>query len=194
MPPATVLCQTEPVPDLKPDPMIRRACADDAGAIAAIYAHYVQHSTATFDTVGRTTDEIAEKIADCAGRNWPFLQAQQGPILVGYADAAQLRNRAAYQATCENSIYIHPGHVRQGVGKAVLAALLVAAEQAGFRQMIAVIGGAGQASIALHAGGGFVHAVRMRSVGRKFGQWLDTVYMQIGLGTGGSMPPPKEPA
>ena len=40
---------------------------------------------------------------------------------------------------------------------------------------------------------GFQHAGRMHSVGRKFGRWLDTIYMQIALGAGDSAPPLKEP-
>jgi phosphinothricin acetyltransferase len=69
----------------------------------------------------------------------------------------------------------------------LLAALLVAAEQAGFRQMIAVAGGGEPASVALHASLGF------RDAGRKFGRRLDTVYMQIALGAGDSLPPEREP-
>ncbi|HMU22715.1 MAG TPA: GNAT family N-acetyltransferase, partial [Sphingorhabdus sp.] len=62
-----------------------------------------------------------------------------------------------------------------------------------FRQLLAVIGGGEPASVALHASLGFEHVGRMRSVGRKFGRWLDSVYMQRALGAGGSQPPEKEP-
>ena len=71
--------------------------------------------------------------------------------------------------------------------------LIVEAERAGFRQMIAVIAGAQPASVRLHAACGFEEAGRMRSVGRKHGQWLDTYYMQRALGQGDSTPPDKEP-
>jgi phosphinothricin acetyltransferase len=114
-------------------------------------------------------------------------------VVIGYAYATQFRDRPAYVAACENSIYLHPNHLGKGVGKALLAALLVAAEQAGFRQMIAVAGGGEPASVALHASLGFTHTGTMRSVGRKFGRWLDTIYMQIALGAGDTMPPAKEP-
>ena len=71
----------------------------------------------------------------------------------------------------------------------MLAALLDAAEKAGFRQMIAVISGIGPASPALHAAHGFTEAGRMRSVGRKNDRWLDTLYMQRALGPGDTRPP-----
>lgn len=112
---------------------------------------------------------------------------------MGYAYAAQFRDRPAYGSTCENSIYVHPDRLGQGIGKTLLGALLRQAQAAGFRQMIAVIGGGEPTSVALHARLGFQHAGRMQSVGRKFGRWLDTIYMQIALGAGDSAPPLKEP-
>ena len=75
----------------------------------------------------------------------------------------------------------------------LLGALLTEGRDAGFRQMIAVIGGGEPASIALHARLGFRPAGRMEAVGRKFGRWLDTVYMQAALGAGSTTPPPVEP-
>jgi phosphinothricin acetyltransferase len=71
--------------------------------------------------------------------------------------------------------------------------LLTAAADAGFRQMIAVVSADEQASVALHAGLGFRHTGRLPAVGRKFGRWLDTAYMQIALGAGDREPPAREP-
>jgi L-amino acid N-acyltransferase YncA len=172
---------------------IRPAQAGDAPAIAAIYAFHVANGTASFDTVPRSEIETAARIADCAGRGWPFLAAELDGAVVGYAYATQFRDRPAYASTCENSIYVSPAHVGQGIGRALLSALIQAAEQAGFRQMIAVIGGAEPASVALHRQAGFVEAGRMRSVGRKFGRWHDTLYMQLALGAGDCTPPAVDP-
>lgn len=172
---------------------VRGATQDDAAAIAAIYAHHVAHGTASFDTEPRSDAATAARIAECASRGWPFLVAEVDGKIVGYAYATQFRDRPAYRSTCENSIYIHPAHQGQGVGTRLLDALVGAAAGCGFRQMIAVIGGAEPASAALHARAGFVEAGRMRSVGRKQGRWLDTLYMQLSLGAGDSMPPESEP-
>jgi len=174
-------------------PAIRPASTHDARAIAAIYAHHVLHGTATFDIVPRSIEDTMAMIEDCLARNWPFLVTERDSAVTGYAYATQFRDRPAYAAACENSIYLHPDHMGQGLGKALLAALLVAAEQAGFRQMIAVAGGGEPASVALHASLGFRDAGRMHAVGRKFGRWLDTVYMQIALGAGDRLPPDREP-
>ena len=86
-----------------------------------------------------------------------------------------------------------PDAIGRGVGTQLLKALVEAATIAGFRQMIAVIGGAEPASVALHSRAGFVEAGRMRSVGRKHGRWLDTLYMQLVLGAGDRIPPEVEP-
>lgn len=171
---------------------IRKAEPGDARAAAAIYAYHVAHGTASFDTEPRTEAEMTAKIAECASHGWPFLVAETEGQVVGYAYATQFRDRPAYRSTCENSIYLDPAHVGRGIGTQLLAGLIEAATQSGFRQMVAVVGGAEPASVALHAKAGFVEAGRMKSVGRKFGLWLDTVYLQLNLGEGDSKAPDYE--
>ena len=173
--------------------IIRDAVQTDAVAVAAIYAEHVHAGTASFDTVPRSAQDTAAKIAECAERGWPFIVGECAGVVVGYAYATQFRDRAAYTYSCENSIYINAELRGQGIGKALLNHLLSAAEQSGFRQMIAVIGGGEPPSVGLHSSLGFQHAGRMQSVGRKFGEWLDTVYMQRALGKGDRTPPPVEP-
>jgi L-amino acid N-acyltransferase YncA len=177
----------------EPGILIRRAQFEDADSVAAIYAHHVAHGTASFDTRPRTGPETAAKIADCNARGWPFLVAEQDGRLVAYASATQFRDRPAYASTCEDSIYLDPAAIGQGLGTLLLAALIEASEQAGFRQMIAVVGGAEPASIKLHRKLGFRDAGRMAAVGRKHGRWLDTVYLQLALGAGDTSPPEAEP-
>ncbi len=161
--------------------VVRPAQADDAQAIGDIYAWHVANGTGTFDTVAPDAVNWAEKIADFAARGFPFLVAERAGEVVGYAYAARFRDRAAYAATCEDSIYIAQDARRLGIGTALMLALLDAAQGAGFEQMIAVIGGSEPASVALHAKCGFVQAGRLRNVGHKFGRVLDTVYMQCDL-------------
>ena len=163
-------------------PAIRPAHPGDASAISAIYDHHVRYGTASFDEAAPGLEETAAKIGHIIGRGWPFLVAEADGRVIGYAYATQFRDRPAYAATCENSIYVEPDWIGRGVGRSLLAALIEASRMAGFRQMIAVIGGGEPASVALHVALGFVEAGRMRAVGFKFGRWLDTVYMQRALG------------
>jgi phosphinothricin acetyltransferase len=173
---------------------IEPALATDVAEIAAIYAHHVVHGTASFETVPPDEEEMAARLAKVleAGAPWLVARDEDGSV-IGYAYASRFRDRPAYRLTCENSVYIREDRRGEGIGRALLALLIVEAERAGFRQMIAVIGGAQPASVRLHAACGFEEAGRMRSVGRKHGEWLDTYYMQRALGTGDSTPPDKEP-
>lgn len=162
-------------------PTVRSASPADAEAVAAIYAHHVLTGTASFDTDPPAVSFWTAKIGAILRRGWPFLVAEVEGIVVGYAYASQFRDRPAYGRTCEDSIYVAAGQTGQGIGTVLLAALVAAARARGFEQMIAVIGGAEPASVALHAKAGFVEAGRMRKVGRKFGKVLDTLYMQRDL-------------
>ena len=166
--------------------IIRAATPADAAAIAAIYGAHVLHGTASFETEAPSTAEMAARMARVLGAGWPWLVADDGAALVGYAYAAQFRDRAAYARTCENSVYVAAAAHRRGVGSALLTALCAASVQAGFREMIAVIGdGSGNiASRRLHAACGFRDAGLLTNVGLKFGRWLDVAYMQKSLSIG----------
>lgn len=164
-----------------PEITIRPARPGDAQAVCDIYAFHVANGTGTFDVTAPDTDQWATKIADISSRGWPFLVAEQGGAVIGYAYAAQFRERAAYARTCEDSIYVADGFAGAGIGTRLLGALVAAARACGFEQMIAVVGGAGPVSISLHTRCGFAHAGRLRNVGFKFGRRLDTVYMQRDL-------------
>jgi len=161
---------------------IRDVAPADAAQIAAIYAHHVLNGTASYELEPPSIDSTLEKIERITGRGWPFLVACEDGAVVGYAYAEQLRDRPAYRFTCENSIYIRADLRGRGIGKALLTELCARCEALGFRQMIAVIGGAEPASIALHRSCGFEEVARLRAVGRKHDRWLDSVYMQLGSG------------
>jgi L-amino acid N-acyltransferase YncA len=174
--------------------VVRTARAADAEAIARIYAHHVLHGTASFDAIPRTSVQTEGKIYEILSKGWPFIVVERAETIMGYAYVTAFRDRLAYSFTCEDSIYVDPAYVGQGVGALLMRALMEQASNCGFRQMIAVIGGGEPASVALHHKMGFTHAGRMRNVGRKFGRWLDTIYMQTELGEGNRSAPAREPA
>jgi phosphinothricin acetyltransferase len=171
---------------------VRDADGDDAGAIAGIYAHHVLHGTATYDTEPPSVSAMRDKIEHVLARSWPFLVAEHDEEVVGYAYATQFRDRPAYAYACENSIYVRADQTGHGIGRRLLAELVTRAEAAGFRQMVAVIGGAEPASIALHAALGFTEVGRLTAVGWKHGRWLESVYMQLALGEGATTTPDED--
>ena len=121
---------------------------------------------------------------------FPYLAAESDGALLGYAYAGLYRTRPAYRFSVEDSIYIDPKAQRRGVGKALLARLIVESERRGFRQMIAVIGDSAQtASIELHRTAGFRLIGTIENVGFKFDRWIDSVLMQRALGEGAATKP-----
>lgn len=158
--------------------IIRGVAEGDADAIASIYGHHVLNGTASYDLEPPLPEFQLEKIRRIVGASWPFLVAELDGEVAGYAYVTQFRDRAAYRFTAEDSIYVHPEKTGRGVGKALLGQLLEQSAERGFRTIVAVIGGAEPASIALHRALGFREAGRLEAVGFKFGRWLDSVYMQ----------------
>ena len=177
--------QMNTLPMAAEHPIIRDAAEDDMIYIQRIYAHYVLHGLATFEEVPPTVQDMATRRASILAAGLPYLVAQIGQDIVGYAYATSYRPRPAYRYTVENSVYVSDGLRGAGIGKALLRALVSRCEAGPWRQMLAIIGNSeNAASIALHTSLGFQPAGMFRSVGFKLGQWVDTVLMQRALGTG----------
>jgi phosphinothricin acetyltransferase len=164
-------------------PPIRAARDTDIPDIAEIYGHFVRVAPATFETEPPDAAEMARRRQDVLACGLPYLVAELDGHVAGYAYAARYRPRPAYRFTVENSVYVHPDHARKGLGRLLLTELIAACKAAGCREMVAVIGDSGNAaSIGLHEALGFRHVGVLRSVGFKFGRWVDTVLMQRSLG------------
>jgi phosphinothricin acetyltransferase len=173
-----------------PAPSIRPAEPRDIAAITRIYAHAVRHGTASFELEPPDEAEIGRRYAALRDGGFPFLAAEIGGEVAGYAYAGPYRARPAYRFTVEDSIYIDPQMQRRGLGRALLDRLLIEAEARSFRQMIAVIGDSAQTpSITLHQAAGFRMVGTFEAVGFKFGRWLDSVLMQKALGPGATTTP-----
>ena len=109
---------------------------------------------------------------------------------MGYCYASLYRTRSAYRFSVEDLIYIDCREVGRGIGRRLLTELIENCTAQGYRQMVAVIGGSEQwPSIRLHQALGFAEIGTLRSVGFKFGGWLDTVLMQRPLGDGAATSP-----
>ena len=169
---------------------IRPAGAPDIPAITRIYARAVQHGTASFEIEAPDEAEMARRQRALIDGGYPYLVAELGGAVVGYAYAGPYRTRTAYRWSVEDSVYVDAGIHRRGVGGVLLERLIAEAETRGFRQMIAVIGDSDQAaSIALHRRAGFRLIGTIENVGFKHGRWLDSVLMQRALGDGATAKP-----
>ena len=169
---------------------VRPAIHADVAAITRIYAHAVEHGTASFELTAPDRAEMTRRFNELTTNGFPYLVAVVDGAVVGYAYAGPYRTRPAYRFTVENSVYVAHDNHRRGVGKALLRTLIDACTEKGFRLMVAVIGDSDQAaSIGLHEAAGFKHAGIFENIGYKFERWLDSVLMQRPLGPGASKPP-----
>jgi len=164
---------------LDPVAITRPAAPADLPAVAAIYAHYVTHTVATFEEIPPTVAQWRQRLDDLTDRGLPFLVADQAGEVAGFAYAAPWRPKPAYRHTVEDTIYLAHDRTGRGLGRRLLAALLAESTRAGMRQMIAVIADTGRAdSVALHRSLGFTDAGLLIGVGTKHGRCLDTRLMQ----------------
>jgi len=174
------------------DITIRDASPADLPAITEIYEHAVLHGTASYEIEPPSLAEMTVRYEALRAGGFPYIVARDaGASLLGYAYAGAFRPRPAYRFIVEDSIYIAPAAQGRGVGRRLLEELLRRSTALGFRQMIAVIGdgNADSASVKLHERLGFRHSGRLAGTGFKHGRWLDTVFMQIEMNGGTSLPP-----
>lgn len=173
--------------------IIRAADAGDADALAAIYGHHVLHGFGTFEIVPPDAAAMDAKRRDIQSYGLPYLVAERDGRVLGYACASPFRPRPGYRFTAEDSVYVAPDAIGQGVGRAVLAPVIAACEAFGLRQLVAVIGDSGNAaSIGLHTALGFEHRGVGQSFGFKHGRWVDIVWMQKPLNGGDARLPDTE--
>ncbi|WP_395645781.1 GNAT family N-acetyltransferase [Terricaulis sp.] len=167
-------------------PIIIRPCfQQDLEQVQLIYGHHVLTGTGTFELAPPNLAEITDRWSRVVEKRWPYFVASPPHDLsrvLGFAYAAQYRDRAAYAHTFEVSVYAAPTSLRQGAGGLLLNEVLSALKDDGAREALAFIGDShNAASIGLHAKLGFKYVGKLANVGTKFGRWLDVVIMQRSL-------------
>ena len=158
--------------------MIRSATPADADAICAIYNHYIQHTTATFEEVAVQPEEMRQRIAEVQAL-FPWLVAEDEGRLVGYAYASRWRARSAYRYSVEATVYLDHELVGRGWGSRLYQELFAQLEAAGIHAVMGGITLPNPASVALHEKQGFRKVAHFEAVGWKQDHWLDVGYWQL---------------
>jgi len=153
----------------------------DVTPITAIYSHYVKNAVVTFDLDVPSETAMADKFGHMVELGHPVIVAEEKGAVRGYAYASTFRPRPAYRFTCEDTLYLAPDAVGQGLGSMLMGELIAQSQAFGFKQMIAIITGGTEASIALHRKFGFKVLGEFPQLGYKFDRWLDIVHMQRAL-------------
>jgi len=162
---------------------LRAARAEDAAAIAAIYAPYVLGGTVSFETEAPDARAMRARMAASDGM-YPWIVATAGEDDAGflaYAYATRFRDRPAYAWTVETSLYVAGAVQGQGVGRLLYEALVDTLRAQGFAQAIGVISLPNDGSIRTHEAVGFRRAGVYREIGFKGGRWVDVGFWQCEL-------------
>lgn len=159
---------------------IRIAEEQDMEALLSIYNYEVVNGTATFDLEPKTMEERMVWFREHNVDNHPLIVAEMDGRAVGYASLSGYREKEAYAATVELSIYVDPAYRRRGVARTLMQSILdEARRRQDIHTVISVITGGNEASIKLHKEFGFTHCGTMREVGEKFGRLLDIDNFQL---------------
>lgn len=167
---------------------VRPATVDDSPACASIYEYYVLNTPITFELDPPTAKQMGVRILTSL-QTHDWLVLEQEDRLIGYAYATAYASRAAYDWTCETSVYLDKDFKGKGGGRLLYAELLDRLATRGFRQAIAGITMPNEASQGLHQAFGFEEIGTFKSVGWKFEKWHDVLRLQKPLATGATNPP-----
>jgi phosphinothricin acetyltransferase len=166
-------------PAPKAECSVRPATPEDMAAVTAIYAHFVENTTSTFDLVAPGEATMRRRLQMVVENGLPYFVAELDSYIVGYCYAAPFRPREGYRFTVEDSIYVRADCRGYGVGKALMAELISNCRARGCHSMVACICGVNVSSVALHESFGFVPIGTLPEAGKKFGKWLSLSIMQL---------------
>ena len=160
------------------DIQIRPVKMGDAEAITGIYNHYIKDTAVSFETETLDASEMAGRIRDISA-HFPYLVCEKNGEILGYCYVHLWKERAAYARTLETTVYLSPDATGQGLGTRMMNQLIALCKEQGFHALVACITEGNAASIRLHESLGFKQVSCFHEVGRKFGQWLGVVDMEL---------------
>jgi L-amino acid N-acyltransferase YncA len=158
--------------------MIRKASISDAGAICAIYNHYVETTCITFEEEIVSENEMAGRIDEII-RSLPWFVWEEQGIVLGYAYASRWKSRSAYRYSAECAVYVRHDAVGRGIGRTLYQHLIADLREVGMHSIIGGIALPNAASQRLHEKAGFKKVAHFEQVGWKFKKWIDVGYWEL---------------
>lgn len=151
---------------------IRALDESDWPQVASIYAEGIATGNATFEVDPPTWERW-----DAAHPSLRLVAVDDGRVL-GWAALSPYSGRRCYRGVGEESVYVSASARGQGVGRALLAALIARAEAAGYWTLLAGVFPENEASLALHASAGFRVVGRHEGLGERDGVWRDVLLLE----------------
>ena len=159
--------------------VIRDATPDDAEAIRAIYAPFVESTAVSFEIETPPIDVYEAAIAESV---YPWLVLERDGEVVGYAKGGRFRDRAAYDWSVEVAVYIAESARGMGVGTRLMNALLDLLREQGYATALAGVTLPNPGSVALFESLGFTKVGVFENVGYKLGAWHGVGWWQRAIG------------
>lgn len=147
--------------------------ADDWEQVRAIYLEGIATGQATFETNAPSWEQWA-----AAHLEHLRLVARNGTNILGWAALSQVSNRCVYGGVAEVSVYVGEHGRGQGIGRALLEALVEASERHGIWMLQAGVFPENKASVDLHLRCGFREVGRRERIGRLHNVWRDTLLLE----------------
>lgn len=166
------------------EPIIRSACVDDAERLVEIYSYYVEKTAVSFEYTTPSVDEFRSRMEKIM-KKYPYLVVESDGVICGYAYAGSFVGRAAYDWSCELTIYLDHECRGRGFGRLLYTELEKRLKDMGITNMYACIGAVEpedeyltNASPRFHERMGFTLAGTFHKCGKKFGRWYDMIWME----------------
>ncbi len=163
---------------------VRDANLSDAERIQEIYAYYVKHTAITFEYEVPTREEFQNRMRHTMEK-YPYLVIEKDGMVMGYAYAGAFVGRAAYDWSCELSIYLDHTAQKSGLGRKLYKALEDRLKEMGILNLYACIGYTQTEdeyltnnSAQFHEHLGFRQVGYFQKCGYKFGRWYDMIWME----------------
>lgn len=173
---------------------VRNAKLSDAQRILEIYAYYVEKTAITFEYTVPTLSEFQSRMKKTMEK-YPYLVLLEDGVIKGYAYAGAFVGRAAYDWSCEMTIYLDCSAKKRGFGKMLYAALEDKLKKMGILNLYACIGYPkaedeylNKNSAQFHEHLGFTTVGTFQNCGYKFGRWYDMIWMEKIIGAHKSTP------
>lgn len=156
------------------DVTIRRATAEDAAPINAIYNPLIEHTHVSFDTEPWSEEQRISWLGDRTGGRHLVVVAEREGRVVGFASSGTYRKKAAYDTSVETTICFFPDETGRGAGRQLMTALLRELEAAGTHRAYAIVALPNDPSVGFHLAMGFRSLGIQHEVGRKFDRYWST--------------------
>ncbi|MBE5847779.1 MAG: GNAT family N-acetyltransferase [Lachnospiraceae bacterium] len=170
------------------DFVIRKVRLEDAERLVEIYSYYVENTAISFEYEAPSVEEFRGRISNILKKH-PYIVLEEDGLIMGYAYAGPFKGRAAYDHSCEMTIYLDRNAKGNGYGRALYEALEKSLKEMGMLNLYACIGDPEvedeyltKNSESFHRHMGYTKVGEFHKCGYKFGRWYNMIWMEKMIG------------